>query len=49
MLRRDEPLKALEAKAVAKHDNATMAVTIHLKVADQFRGLPASSGIQITR
>lgn len=49
MIEKDEPLKALEAKAVAKHDMATVMVTIHLKDVDQFRGLPASSGTQMTR
>lgn len=43
------PLKALEAKAVAKHVIATVMVTVHLNPLDQLSGLPASSGIQMTR
>lgn len=43
------PLKALEAKAVAKHVMATVMVTVHLNPLDQLSGLPASSGIQMTR
>ena len=49
VVKNDQPLKALEANAVAKHVMATVIVTIHLKEVDQLRGLPASSGIQIIR